>query len=121
MLQDTRVAVLDCIEVGPQGSQARGSVVWMHGLGADGNDFVPIVPMLKLPEIRFVFPNAPTMPVTINGGFEMRAWYDILTMERTPDREPEAHVRASSTHIEALLAREVERGVPAHKIVLAGF
>lgn len=95
--------------------------MWMHGLGADGNDFMPIVPMLGLPDVRFVFPNAPVMPVTINGGMVMPAWYDIKTLERGPDREPEADVRASAQHIEALLAREAERGTPPGKTVLAGF
>ena len=93
----------------------------MHGLGADGHDFVPIVGMLGLPHVRFVFPNAPMMPVTINGGFVMRAWYDIKTLDRGPDREPAADVRASAVHIEAVLAREVQRGVPPSRTVLAGF
>ncbi|MBL4684241.1 MAG: carboxylesterase [Nannocystaceae bacterium] len=115
------MTVLDCIEVGPQGDAASGSVIWMHGLGADGSDFVPMVPMLGLPDVRFVFPNAPVMPVTINGGAVMRAWYDITTLERGPDREPEADVRVAAKHIEALLKREAERGVPPGKTVLAGF
>lgn len=93
----------------------------MHGLGADGNDFAPVVPILQLPDVRFVFPNAPTMPVTINGGAVMRSWYDIKTLDRSPDRESEPDIRASAKHIEALLAREVERGVPPHRTVLAGF
>lgn len=115
------MTLLDCVELGPEGSAARGSVVWMHGLGADGHDFEPIVPMLGLPDVRFVFPHAPTRPVTLNGGFVMRAWYDITTLERVPEREPEADVRASAELIEALLAREVERGTPSERTVLAGF
>jgi phospholipase/carboxylesterase len=99
------------------------SVIWLHGLGADGNDFVPIVRELDLtglPGIRFVFPHAPTMPVTINNGYVMRAWYDILT----PDlaiREDEAGLRASQTFVEQLIAQEKSRGIPANRIVLAGF
>ena len=97
------------------------SVIWMHGLGADGGDFVPIVQELDLtgcPAIRFVFPHAPTMPVTINGGYVMRAWYDILTAD-IPKREDEAGLRASQTAIEQLIAREKTRG--ATRILLAGF
>ncbi|MBI2216327.1 MAG: alpha/beta hydrolase fold domain-containing protein [Candidatus Rokubacteria bacterium] len=101
----------------------RAAVIWMHGLGADGHDFEPIVPELAIPEslaIRFVFPHAPTRPVTINNGWVMRAWYDVLPVagER---REDEAGVRASQDAIEALIAREKSRGVPASRIVLAGF
>lgn len=116
--------LLECIEVGPGGGSpqgVQGSVIWLHGLGADGHDFEPIVPMLGLPEVRFVFPHAPVMPVTINGGYAMRAWYDIRTLERAPDRESAEDIRASATLVEALLAREVERGVPPDRIVLAGF
>ncbi|HWJ94631.1 MAG TPA: alpha/beta hydrolase [Telluria sp.] len=99
------------------------SIVWMHGLGADGNDFVPLVQELDytgLPAIRFVFPHANTMPVTINGGYVMRAWYDITGAELTR-REDEAGLRASQRDIEALIAREKARGIPASRIVLAGF
>jgi phospholipase/carboxylesterase len=95
----------------------------MHGLGADGNDFVPLVQELDytgLPAIRFVFPHAETMPVTINGGYVMRAWYDITGAELTR-REDENGLRASQAKIEALIAREKERGIPASKIILAGF
>ena len=101
----------------------QASVIWMHGLGADGNDFVPIVRELDLsglPGIRFVFPHANTMPVTINGGYVMRAWYDITGAELTR-REDENGLRASQRDIEALIAREKARGVPASRIVLAGF
>lgn len=99
------------------------SIVWMHGLGADGNDFVPLVRELDytgLPAIRFVFPHANTMPVTINGGYIMRAWYDITGADLTR-REDEAGLRASQRDIEALIAREKARGIPASRIVLAGF
>ncbi|MGZ5201658.1 MAG: alpha/beta hydrolase [Telluria sp.] len=108
------------IETGPNPTAA---IIWMHGLGADGNDFVPLVQELDytgLPAIRFVFPHAETMPVTINGGYVMRAWYDITGAELTR-REDENGLRASQQKIEALIAREKERGIPASKIILAGF
>ena len=112
--------LLDAIEI-ETGADAKASVIWMHGLGADGNDFVPIVEELDLPPapIRFVFPHAPMQPVTINGGMMMRAWYDIS--DAAIRREDEQGVRASQTLIEALIAREKKRGVPASRLVLAGF
>jgi phospholipase/carboxylesterase len=108
------------IETGPN---PTASVVWLHGLGADGNDFVPIVNELGLPDamhVRFVFPHAPMMPVTLNGGYVMRAWYDILGTDLVR-REDEAGVRRSQAQVEQLIAREVARGTPRHRIVLAGF
>jgi len=98
------------------------SVIWLHGLGADGSDFVPIVEELALPPlgIRFVFPHAPKRPVTINGGFVMRAWYDIV-MQDLVRQEDERGIRESQAHVEALIAREGERGIPPERIVLAGF
>lgn len=99
------------------------SVIWLHGLGADGNDFVPIVRELNLtgcPPIRFVFPHAPTMPVTLNNGYVMRAWYDIMGPEITK-REDEKGLRVSQAAIEQLIAREKSRGISANRIVLAGF
>src|SRR5258708_6311763 len=98
-----------------------GSVIWLHGLGADGNDFAPIVPQIRLPPsaIRFVFPHAPIQPVTINGGMRMRAWYDIT--DGAIRREDERGVRASQALIEALIAREKKRGTKAERLVLAGF
>jgi len=98
-------------------------VIWMHGLGADGYDFVDIPPVLGLPArlaVRFVFPHAPMQPVTINGGMVMRAWYDVRH-DAGARREDEAGVRASQRRIEALIARETARGVPASRVVLAGF
>jgi phospholipase/carboxylesterase len=98
-------------------------VIWLHGLGADGNDFVPIVRELDLSgsqAIRFIFPTAPTMPVTINGGYVMRAWYDIFTPDLVR-REDEPGLRASQALVEALIAKEKARGIPAERIVLAGF
>ncbi|KWR87146.1 alpha/beta hydrolase [Cupriavidus sp. IDO] len=100
------------------------SVIWMHGLGADGNDFVPVVPELGLaraPGVRFIFPNAPAIPVTCNGGYVMPAWYDIYSLDEAGRRADEAGIRASRDAIRALIARENARGVPASHIVLAGF
>lgn len=113
---------LPAIEINPT-TPATASVIWLHGLGADGNDFAPIVPELKLPEelaVRFIFPHAPSIPVTINGGFVMPAWYDILEMniERKVD---EKQLLASSDEIEKLIEREIERGVPSERIILIGF
>ena len=99
------------------------AVIWMHGLGADGNDFVPIVGELELPEdlgIRFIFPHAPMRPVTINGGMVMRAWYDIVGSDLT-NRGDEAGIRDSQRRIEQLIAREKARGIAASRLVLAGF
>lgn len=108
------------VEVDPR-EAASAAVVWLHGLGADGYDFAPIVPVLGLPHARFVFPHAPAMPVTINGGFVMPAWYDIRSLDRAPDRENAEDIRVSAEHIAALLDREIDRGIPAERIVLAGF
>jgi phospholipase/carboxylesterase len=99
------------------------AVIWLHGLGADGHDFVPIVRELDLsglPGIRFIFPHAGTMPVTINNGYVMRAWYDITGAELVR-REDEAGLRASQAQVEAFIAREKARGIPASRIILAGF
>lgn len=90
------------VVVEPRGP-CKGTIVWLHGLGADGHDFEPLVPVLELPQIRFVFPNARRMPVTINGGFVMRAWYDILTMERVSWRENGQHIRRSAARIAGIL------------------
>lgn len=114
--------LLETIEVesAPNPSVA---IIWMHGLGADGNDFVPLVDELDLtglPGIRFVFPHAETMPVTINGGYVMRAWYDIVGTD-IARREDEAGLRKSQLQVEALIAREKARGIPASRIILAGF
>jgi phospholipase/carboxylesterase len=100
------------------------SVVILHGLGADGNDFVPIARELDLRSagpVRFVFPDAPTRPVTINGGHVMRAWYDIFGFDSQQPREDEAGLRASQALVEGLIAKEKSRGIPARRIVLAGF
>ena len=99
----------------------EAAVIVLHGLGADGNDFVPVAQMLD-PGIgvRYVFPNAPEMPVTINNGYVMRAWYDIREGDLT-QREDEAGLRRSQQAIDALIEREIARGIPAHRIVLMGF
>ena len=95
-------------------------MVWLHGLGADGHDFEPIVPLLELPSVRFVFPNAPVRAVTINGGMQMPAWYDILSLARAGGGNA-AHVGEARAQVDALLQREARRGLPADRIVLAGF
>jgi phospholipase/carboxylesterase len=101
----------------------RHAVIWLHGLGADGHDFEPIVPQLVRPEwpaLRFVFPHAPVRPISLNGGLPMRAWYDIAGFDLA-QRQDEAGIRASIDEVERLIAREVERGVPIANIVLTGF
>jgi len=114
--------VLETLDV-ETGARPTAAVIWLHGLGADGHDFEPIVPELELPEalpVRFVFPHAPPQPVTINGGAVMRAWYDVYSLGGVR-REDDAGVRRSQASVEALVARERARGVPAARIVLAGF
>jgi len=115
-------ALLETVEV-ETGSSPRACIIWLHGLGADGHDFEPIVPELDLPPglaVRFVFPHAPMQAVTINNGAVMRAWYDVYGLDGVR-REDAAGVRASQGRIEALIARERERGFTASRIVLAGF
>ena len=105
------------------GAHPAWSIIWLHGLGADGNDFAPIVPELASPPwpaVRFVFPHAPVQPVTINGGMAMRAWYDIYGFDLMAQQD-EAGIRASIKHLDALIAREHERGIPSERILLAGF
>ncbi|MFZ6658208.1 alpha/beta hydrolase [Undibacterium sp. TJN19] len=114
--------ILETIEI-ESATNPSVAIIWMHGLGADANDFVPIVKELDLsgcPGIRFVFPNAPTMPVTINGGYVMRSWYDILGTD-IARREDENGLRVSQKRIEQLIARENDRGIPSERILLAGF
>ena len=112
--------LLETIEV-ETGPSPRASVIWLHGLGADGHDFEPIVPELELPEtlaVRFVFPHAPVRAVTINDGMVMRAWYDVVAAGGDR-REVEPGVRESARRIEALIDRERERGIADASIVLA--
>lgn len=116
------MAALETIEA-ESGPQPRASLIILHGLGADGNDFVPIAQELDLDAlgpVRFVFPHAPVMPVTINNGYRMRAWYDILGTEMQGVQD-EAGLRQSQKLVEELLEREEQRGIPAERIVLAGF
>jgi phospholipase/carboxylesterase len=114
--------MLETVEI-VSGASPEWSVIWLHGLGADGHDFEPIVPELvaaSWPPIRFVFPHAPVRAVTINGGARMRAWYDILGME-IAGRQDEPGVRDSIVHLDALIAHETKRGIPTERIVLSGF
>lgn len=115
------VALPECVEV-TTGDNPAGSVIWLHGLGADGHDFEPIVPELHLPDLplRFVFPHAPVRPVTINGGMAMRAWYDIVSLDGEGRADADG-VRESTVMLEGLIGREIERGVPEENIVIAGF
>lgn len=118
-MTDTPLTTLEIESTGA----ARASVIWMHGLGADAHDFEPIVPELNLPAelgVRFVFPNAPVRPVTINGGMRMRAWYDVFSTDLPRRADPDG-IYESERAIVALLEREKQRGIPAERIVLAGF
>ncbi len=113
---------IQAIEV-ETGTSPSASVIWLHGLGADGHDFEPIVPELRLPgslPLRFVFPHAPVRPVTINGGMAMRAWYDIVSLDRGGPVDA-AGISESSAALEALIHREEQRGIPSERIVVAGF
>lgn len=114
--------MLETVEI-ESGRNPTGAVIWLHGLGADGHDFAPIVPQLVAPNerpLRFVFPHAPVRPVTVNGGMAMRAWYDILGFDRGVPQD-ETGIRASSTAVGELIRRENARGIPTHRIVLGGF
>jgi phospholipase/carboxylesterase len=114
--------VLEAVEI-ETGRNPTGTVLWLHGLGADGHDFAPIVPQLVESHerpLRFVFPHAPVRPVTINGGMAMRAWYDILGFNRGVPHD-EVGIRASDAEVRALIQRENQRGIPTKRIVLGGF
>lgn len=102
-------------------SAHRGTVIWMHGLGATPHDFDDIVPLLDAPGVRFVFPSAPMRPVTINGGMVMPAWYDIVSFSEPPLREDESTVRDAETQVIRLLDAEIAQGVAAGEVVLMGF
>ena len=113
--------LLPCVELGSE--DAQYSIIWLHGLGANGHDFEPIVPELNLPpaiKLRFVFPHAPQQPVTIYSGVVMPAWYDIVSPE-LDHREDETGIRRSQQHIDALIQRENVRGVATENIIIAGF
>jgi len=108
------------VETGPD---PKFSIIWLHGLGADGHDFEPLVPELLdrgMPSIRFVFPHAPVRPVTLNNGYRMRAWYDIIGIDRRSTEDAEG-IRASADAVQALIARENLAGIPTSRIVVAGF
>jgi phospholipase/carboxylesterase len=114
--------LLEAVEI-ETGRNPTGTVLWLHGLGADGHDFAPIVPQLVEPHerpLRFVFPHAPVRPVTINNGMAMRAWYDILGFNRGIPHD-EVGIRASDIEVGALIARENQRGIATNRIVLGGF
>lgn len=116
------VELLPFVEVNPD-KQHNAVVIWLHGLGDSGNGFAPIVPQLNLPSesaIRFVFPHAPIRPVTINNGFEMRAWYDIKSMD-FEDRADRGGVEESTQLVEQLIESEMAKGIPSERIILAGF
>jgi phospholipase/carboxylesterase len=115
-------ARLETVEIEPAAS-ANAAVIWLHGLGADAHDFEPIVPAIRLPPaaaVRFVFPNAPRRAVTINAGFVMRAWFDIVGLEPGSPQD-EAGIREAQAALEGLVAREIGRGIASERIVLAGF
>ena len=115
---------LPCIEIEPT-AEASASIIWLHGLGADGRDFEGIVPELHLPEdlaVRFIFPNAPALPITINNGYVMPAWFDILALGGEGERSINPHqLLASAVQVHKLIDREIERGVSSERIILAGF
>ena len=116
------MSLLPCIVKEPK-TAATAAVIWLHGLGADGNDFAPIIPQLNLPAtmaVRFIFPNAPSIPITINGGYVMPAWYDITAIDI--DRKVDmSQLTESAEKIRLLIDRETDRGIPSDRIVLAGF
>lgn len=114
---------LSRIEINPS-QPAKHTIIWLHGLGADGNDFVPIVPELQLPSsmaVRFIFPHAPTMPITINNGHEMRAWYDIASLDIDRNNVDYIGIAKSNAFINDMIEQEVARGIPTENIILAGF
>jgi phospholipase/carboxylesterase len=113
----------ETLEINPASTPPRASILWLHGLGADGHDFEPLIPQLGIVEehgVRVVLPHAPRRAVTINNGMVMRAWYDILTMDFRA-AEDESGIRASQALLEGLIEREIGCGIPAERIVLAGF
>lgn len=116
------MSFLPCIDIEPK-SPATATVILLHGLGADGNDFVPIVSEMRLPSsmaVRFIFPSAPSIPITINGGYVMPAWYDIteIAIDRKIDT---TQLIDSAEQVRRLIDREIDRGIPSNRIVLAGF
>ena len=117
------MASLETVDIEIGNAAVVGSVIWLHGLGADGHDFEPIIPELRLPDalpLRFIFPHAPVRPVTLNGGMSMRAWFDIYNLDREGPAD-EAGIRASAELLDQLIRREQERGIDCRRIVIAGF
>jgi phospholipase/carboxylesterase len=113
---------LSCVEIEPA-TEARAAIIWLHGLGADGNDFVPIIPLLRLPAdmaIRYVLPNAPTMAVTVNNGAVMPAWYDVMDFDAERKYSHDDLLKSAAA-VQALIEREIERGIPSERIMLIGF
>lgn len=112
--------LLECVEIEPE-QPAQAAIIWLHGLGADGHDFEPVVPSLRLDvPVRYVFPHAPVRPVTLNGGYPMRAWFDLISIDPSGVRDI-AGIEGAQAAVTALVARENARGIPSAKIVLAGF
>ena len=112
--------MLEMIEIEPS-KKAIGTVIWLHGLGASGDDFSPVAPHMQLPDVRFIFPHAPIRPVTINGGMKMRAWYDITTLEESPHRETLEDIIEAEEQIKKLIENEIKKGIPSQHIVVMGF
>lgn len=115
--------LLDCIEI-TTGDYCEYAVIWLHGLGASGHDFEPIVPGLELlsrPSVRFVFPHAPVRPITINGGASMRAWYDITSVDFESREQDASGIQESAAAVNLLIEQEIARGIPPENIILAGF
>ena len=102
-------------------AQPKDVVIWLHGLGASGHDFVPVVPMMRRPDTRFVFPHAPQRPVTINMGYVMPAWYDIVHLDDRPNREPSADVIDATAQVHVLIQEQMAQGIPSENIILGGF
>lgn len=122
-MQNPSTRVLPHIEI-ETGATPQWTVIWLHGLGADGNDFASIVPELGLKEdvsVRFLFPHAPSIPITCNGGYVMPGWYDIFSLDRIDGHADDQGILKSCSAINAMIARENDRGVPSARIVLAGF
>ena len=115
MYQQIEKPIEICIAKNP-----TASVIWLHGLGADGNDFVPVVEMLNLPNIRFILPHAPYQKISMNNGYEMRAWYDLFGLKSSHPQD-EAGIEASQAYVESLINQENLRGIANNKIILAGF
>jgi len=121
MITGTTAPTLSCVEFNPS-IPAQAAVIWLHGLGADGHDFEPIAPLLQSQltvPTRFVFPHAPHRPITINGGYSMRAWYDIAALDLSHTEDADG-IYASARQLHALIQREIDNGIAARRIVLAG-